>query len=62
MAKENNAKLLIFGHSHKFYFEQGEPALLNPGSIAFPRNINRKKSYAILQIDQEKFKVFEKYI
>lgn len=54
------ADLVMFGHTHKPYFEQRDGmAVLNPGSIAYPRQEGRKGSYMILEIDADGELVFE---
>jgi putative phosphoesterase len=55
-AEEQNADILLFGHTHipelvindRFY-------LLNPGSTSDPRS-NSKESYAIIEIDNDQVK------
>ena len=46
--------IVMFGHTHKPYFEQKDGiTVLNPGSLAYPRQEGRKGSYMIMEIDQE---------
>ena len=38
--------IVMFGHTHKPYFEQKDGiTVLNPGSLAYPRQEGRKGSY-----------------
>lgn len=54
-AKQNNAQFAFFGHSHELGVEKRENIiLLNPGSILQPRGRYNIKTYAILDIDQNK--------
>ena len=46
--------IVMFGHTHKPYFEQKDGiTVLNPGSLAYPRQEGGKGSYMIMEIDQE---------
>ena len=50
--KNVNANIIIFGHTHIPYYEEVDSIhLLNPGSLAFPREFS-KKSAAILEINE----------
>lgn len=51
---ENEAEVVMFGHTHMphFSYEQGI-ALLNPGSASLPRQTGHKKTYAIMETDRE---------
>lgn len=50
--KENNADIVIFGHSHiPFYAVEEGMVLLNPGSVSLPRG-NSEKSCCILTIEE----------
>lgn len=54
-AKQVNAQFAFFGHSHELGVEKRENILLlNPGSILQPRGRFNIKTYAILDIDQDK--------
>lgn len=54
-AISKNANVIITGHTHVENFEKVKNIfLLNPGSIYLPRNINHKKSYMIIHINQGK--------
>lgn len=59
-----NVDIVMFGHTHKPYFDQREGIiLLNPGSLSFPRQEGRKGSYMLLETDgQGELKFEEKYL
>lgn len=43
--------IIMFGHTHRPYFEQKDGiTLINPGSLSFPRQENRKGSYMVMEI------------
>ena len=46
------ANVVMFGHTHKPIIEEGNVLCINPGSLSYPRQSNRKPSYIILEIDQ----------
>ncbi len=51
-AKVRRAQICIYGHTHIPRIERrGKILLLNPGSIAYPRQASRKSSYIILEVD-----------
>ena len=51
-AEECGADVAIFGHTHMpFLEEQNDILLLNPGSVAKPRQAGLKKTYAVISID-----------
>lgn len=53
LAKQEEADLVLFGHSHEFLFEEEDGIyFINPGSPSFPRG-DGKKSIAILDLDQD---------
>lgn len=52
-ARENQADIVCFGHTHRPVFEQQEGIwLCNPGSLTFPRQMGRAFTYLILEVDQ----------
>ncbi|ARA98893.1 metallophosphoesterase family protein [Geobacillus thermodenitrificans] len=52
-AKETEANVVCFGHSHLAGVEQINGVLfINPGSIALPRG-RKEKTYAVLTIDKD---------
>ena len=51
--KEKNIDFILYGHTHKDSIDKIENVyLLNPGSLAYPRNKNKQKTYIILDIYQ----------
>lgn len=51
-ALHRGADVVLFGHTHKPYLKyHGNILVLNPGSIAYPRQIGRQCSYAVLMLD-----------
>jgi putative phosphoesterase len=52
----NACDIAIFGHTHKPVIDDSEPDLLilNPGSITYPRQAGRKKSYIVLELEEGK--------
>lgn len=53
-ALANNCDIAIYGHTHRPEIDDSTPGLLilNPGSIAFPRQPGREKSYMILDLEE----------
>lgn len=52
--EERNADIVMFGHTHKPFFEQKEGVtVLNPGSLSYPRQEGRKGSYMIMTLDDD---------
>lgn len=50
-ARERGCDGAFFGHIHKPVLEeQGGFLLLNPGSLAYPRQPGRKQSYAVVEV------------
>ncbi len=53
-ALEQGADILIFGHTHIPYLEQGEKlTVINPGSISKPRQQKRIPTYAIMEVSKD---------
>ena len=51
-AKERGCNMAMFGHIHVPVLEEVDGVLmLNPGSLAFPRQKGRKPSYAVIRTD-----------
>lgn len=51
-AREREADIVMCGHTHKPVVDIGSDlTLINPGSISYPRQENRKPSYIIMEID-----------
>lgn len=52
-AQENKCNIAMYGHTHiPEIFEQGDVTIINPGSVSRPRQLNRKPSYIIMDIDK----------
>lgn len=46
--------IVMCGHTHKPVIDIGKDiTLINPGSISYPRQENRKPSYVLMEIDDE---------
>ena len=53
-ARARDADIVCFGHSHEPFLERAEDmTLVNPGSLSYPRQANRRPSYVIMDIDRE---------
>ena len=51
---EKNVDIVMCGHTHKPVVEiDHDITLINPGSISYPRQDNRRPSYVIMEIDRE---------
>lgn len=53
-AVENGYDIVMFGHTHTPYLEIGDKVtILNPGSISYPRQDPRRKTFMIIEVDRE---------
>lgn len=53
VALENNCNVAFFGHTHLPYINEGGPVTLaNPGSVTYPRQSGRQKTFMIMDIDR----------
>ena len=53
-ARARNVDIVMCGHTHKPVVEiDHDITLINPGSISYPRQDNRRPSYVIMEIDRE---------
>lgn len=53
-AKSRGCDIAIFGHTHRPLIEKHDGFLcINPGSLSFPRQENRRPSYVIMEIDDK---------
>ena len=51
-AKGRDADIVMYGHTHKpSLHEEDGVTILNPGSISYPRQSGRQKTYMIMEID-----------
>lgn len=58
MARENNATIALFGHTHEIGCEmRGKVLFLNPGSIRLPRGPLQFESYAIIESTPDEYNV-----
>ena len=52
-ARARGCSLAFYGHTHRPVIERNQDVtLLNPGSLSFPRQDNRKPSYMMMEIDR----------
>ena len=52
--RSRNADIVMFGHTHRPYLKKfGDITVLNPGSLAFPRQEGRKGRYIIMEMDRD---------
>ncbi len=52
-AKDRGADIVMYGHTHRpSYLDEDGLIILNPGSIAYPRQAGRKPTYMIMKIDE----------
>ncbi|WP_409251553.1 metallophosphoesterase [Bacillus sp. SCS-153A] len=57
LAKEHNADIVFFGHSHQLGAEQiGEVLFINPGSILLPRG-RKERTYALIEKEEKSISV-----
>lgn len=53
LARANEVDMVIFGHLHvPVVVEESGVTLLNPGSLTYPRQENRRPSYMIMTLDE----------
>lgn len=53
-AEYKNADIVMFGHIHRPVLEKHNNIMLvNPGSLSYPRQADRRPSYIIMQIDDD---------
>ena len=53
-ARSREVQIAMFGHTHRpLIEEQGNLVLLNPGSLSYPRQMGRRPSYLLMEIDRE---------
>lgn len=54
LGQENEAHIVMFGHTHvPNLHQEGGVILLNPGSISRPRQLNKKPTFTIMEIDKD---------
>lgn len=53
-ARARGADIVICGHTHRPVIDQEKGlTLINPGSLSYPRQENRRPSYVLMEIDTE---------
>ncbi len=54
-AKANGCQVAMFGHTHRPVLDQSDPELtvLNPGSLSYPRQPDRRPSYATITTEPD---------
>lgn len=53
-AESRNVHIAIFGHTHRPLIDtEGNLTLLNPGSLCYPRQMGRKPTYLLIDIDRD---------
>lgn len=59
-ALDRECSYVFFGHTHKPVIEIGdEITVVNPGSLSYPRQENRRPSYVVMTVDEEENATFE---
>ena len=54
LALENECEIVMYGHTHVPFLDEGEDVtILNPGSISLPRQMGYKKTFMIMEIDDQ---------
>lgn len=53
-AVSRNCDLVFFGHIHRPVIERIDGVLcMNPGSLAYPRQVGHKPSYMVIEVDED---------
>ncbi|MDD7740314.1 MAG: metallophosphoesterase [Fusicatenibacter sp.] len=53
-AEARGINVVMYGHTHRPLIEQeGNLSIVNPGSLSYPRQMGRKPSFLIMEIDRE---------
>ena len=51
-AKEKGADVVLYGHTHvPLLLEEEDITIMNPGSISYPRQSDRRPSYGVIDVD-----------
>lgn len=59
-AEAHGADIVLFGHTHQPYLDvEGDLKVINPGSIAYPRQEGRKATYVVMRTDSDGAAEFE---
>jgi predicted phosphodiesterase len=53
-AKSRGFNIVMYGHTHRPSIDMSDPevTVINPGSLAYPRQEGRRPSYIIMEIDR----------
>lgn len=52
VAKEKGVDVVLYGHTHvPLLREEGGITIMNPGSISYPRQSDRRPSYGVIEVD-----------
>ena len=53
-AQSRGCQIALFGHTHKPFMKEVDGVLcMNPGSISYPRQADRRPSYMIIEVDRK---------
>lgn len=60
-AKASRCNVAMYGHTHRPFVDESDPGLtvLNPGSLSFPRQADRRPSYIVMEIGEDEAASFE---
>lgn len=63
-ARERNVDIVMYGHTHRPDLDVSKDLIvLNPGSVAYPRQEGRRATYVIMELDEQGEASFElKYV
>lgn len=63
-ARERGVDMVMYGHTHRPDIDTSDDVIvINPGSLSYPRQMGRKGSYILMEIDAEGLAKFElKYV
>lgn len=53
LALQNECEIVMFGHTHVPLLDEGDVTFINPGSISLPRQVGHKKTFLIIEVDDE---------
>ena len=59
-ARMRDVNVVMFGHTHKPLVDLSGPVIaVNPGSLTYPRQIERRPSYVVMTVERDKAPEFE---
>lgn len=54
IARQKDVDIVVYGHTHKPVVDLGRGlAAVNPGSLSYPRQYNRRPSYIVMELDEK---------